>query len=112
MFALLVKRAAELADRRPSSGTTEEALAGWTSETSAVNTPLTDSDQLERQVDGFSLFAIGRWRRHSRTPKLIRCSAGLVLAAWALSLRNDQARSERSGRAVGVLSLVAGNSHR
>jgi hypothetical protein len=33
----------------------------------------------------------------------------LVLAAWAFSLRNDQARSERSGRAVGVLSSVVGD---
>ena len=48
-----------------------------------ISKSLTDSAQLERQVDGFSLFAIGRWRRHSRTPKLTRCSAGFVLAAWA-----------------------------
>ena len=96
-----------------------EALAGWATETSAVNTPLTDSDQRKRQVDGFSLFAIGRWRRHSRTPKLTTVFCWLCPRGLRFSFRNDQARSERSGRAVGVTrplgppypSRAVGRSH-
>ena len=69
-----------------------------------VNVPLTDSTQLGGQVDGFRLFAIGRWRRHSRTPELTPVFCWLCPRGLGFFLRNDKARSEPSGRAVGVSS--------
>jgi hypothetical protein len=67
-----------------------------------VNASLTDAAQLDPQVDGFSLFAIGRWRRRSRTPELTPVFCWLCPRGLDFSFKNDQARSERSGRAVGV----------
>ena len=64
-----------------------------------VNGSLTDAAQLEPQVDGFSLFAIGRWRRRSRTPELTPvfcwlCPRGLA----SLSEMIRPARRNPAGR--------------
>ena len=52
-----------------------------------VNCSLTDTAQLEPQVDGFSLFAIGRWRRRSRTPELTPVFCWLCPRGLGFSLR-------------------------
>ena len=75
-------------------------MARRTTETSPVRlTPrLPTRLSLSVKSMALSLFAIGRWRRGSRTPELTtRCSAGFCPRGLGFPLRLDQARSGDPG---------------